>query len=182
DAAMLDAKRATACSRRNFIRVPTPVELEGDIAAVTLAFDDHDALSMYAFASRPCGTACFLGVAPPLTFGLAFALPRFIRGRVDPSGSSGSQHRVHRLVAGGFVSVGFRELVVGQLQDGAAHAALAAPVELDDGMMRASARRDELRIVDLEQRLLESDNLVGLPAQQSAERRHLHRWLLKRSV
>ena len=48
--------------------------------------------------------------------------------------------------------------------------------------MRLAARCDELGIVDLQQRLLESDELVRLSVKQPAERRQLNGFLLQRAV
>ena len=49
-------------------------------------------------------------------------------------------------------------------------------------MIGLAARRDEVRILDSENRLLEADKLVWLPAQQSPKGRKLYGFLLKRAV
>ena len=41
DTTVLDAERTAACARRNLRGISFPFELERDITAVTLAFDDH---------------------------------------------------------------------------------------------------------------------------------------------
>ena len=38
---MLDAERTPACPRRNLRRLTLPFKLEGDVAAVTFAIDEH---------------------------------------------------------------------------------------------------------------------------------------------
>jgi hypothetical protein len=56
------------------------------------------------------------------------------------------------------------------------------PVEANDCVMRRAARCDELGIFDLQQRLLESDELVRLSVELSAERRQLNASCCKRAV
>src|SRR5687768_9936906 len=85
-------------------------------------------------------------------------------------------------VTRGLIRVGARELLVRYLEDRATDAAVVSPVELDDGVVRLAARRDELRLFDLQHRLLEPNELVRLPVKQPPERRQLHGALLERAV
>src|SRR5215211_604836 len=92
------------------------------------------------------------------------------------------QSRGDAFVPGGFVRIGARELLVRYLQDRATDAAVVSPVEPDDGVMRLATRRDELRVFDLQQCLLEPNELVRLAVKQPTERRQLHGALLERAV
>jgi hypothetical protein len=55
-------------------------------------------------------------------------------------------------------------------------------VKRHDRVMRLAARRDEFRILDLEQQLLESNELVRLSLKQPSERGQLNSFLLQRAV
>src|SRR5688572_15855009 len=107
---------------------------------------------------------------------------RIPRVGVHPRLLPRSEPRRDAPVARGLVAVGALQLTVRDLEHGTAHAAVVSAVESDDGVMALATRRDELRILDLEQRLLEADELVRLSMEQSAERRQLHRFLLQRTV
>src|SRR5262245_24071428 len=103
-------------------------------------------------------------------------------GGVHPGQFPRRENRGDPSVAGGLVLVGADELAVRDLEHRAWHTIVASPIEPHDGMVSLAARRHELRVLDLQQRLLEPDQLVGPPVEPPPERRPLHRLLLERAV
>src|SRR5262249_42115060 len=80
------------------------------------------------------------------------------------------------------VSICARKLAVRELEDRAPNTTVVSPIEAHDEMMALATGGYELRIFDLQQRLLESDEIVRLALEQPSERRHLDRFQLQRAI
>jgi hypothetical protein len=80
------------------------------------------------------------------------------------------------------VVVGGSELCFGDFEYHAGHSTVVSAVERHIRMMRLAAGRHDVRVLDRDKRLRESNKFVRLPLQRSSERRELYGVLLERAL